>query len=186
MDGTVGLSCQTVEISGRNYMLRHAAAELIRHDPAWNNGEYDKSPTLYMYAGAGTELTESPVRIQEDAPTMESAKARYDKRLAASMRNGDANNTLYEIESIYDYSPEADLPKIKAHVMLINNDEDFADPPTDVTSAGALKKIAHATYVPTPYGKVTNGHLSYYYAAIWKPYLVKFMSGLPPAPNAAR
>jgi hypothetical protein len=33
MDGTVGLSCQPVEISGRNYMLRRAAAELIRHDP---------------------------------------------------------------------------------------------------------------------------------------------------------
>lgn len=44
MDGSVGLSCQPVEISGRNYMLRHATAELIRHDPAWNNGEYDKSP----------------------------------------------------------------------------------------------------------------------------------------------
>ena len=44
MDGTVGLSCQPVEISGRNYMLRHAAAELIRHDPAWNNGELRQDP----------------------------------------------------------------------------------------------------------------------------------------------
>src|SRR6202007_1152533 len=34
MDGRVGLPCQPVEISGRNYMLRHAEAELIRHDPA--------------------------------------------------------------------------------------------------------------------------------------------------------
>ena len=50
MDGTVGLSWRPVEISGRNYMLRHGAAELIRHDPAWNNGEYDKTPSLYMYA----------------------------------------------------------------------------------------------------------------------------------------
>ena len=55
MDGTIGLSCQPVEISGRNYMLRHGAAEFIRHDPAWNNGEYDKSPTLYKYA-AGRQL----------------------------------------------------------------------------------------------------------------------------------
>jgi homoserine O-acetyltransferase len=114
MDGTVGLSCQPVEISGRNYMLRHAAAELIRHDPAWNNGNYEKTPTLYMYAAAGNDLTESPARIQEEAPTMETARALYDKRLAAIMKNGDANNTLYELESIYDYSPEADLPKIKS------------------------------------------------------------------------
>ena len=71
---------------------------------------------------------------------MEAAKALYDKRLAALLKNGDANNTLFEIESIYDYSPEADLPKIKAHVMLINNVEDFADPPTLGTIERAFKK----------------------------------------------
>jgi homoserine O-acetyltransferase len=186
MDGTVGLSCQPVEISGRNYMLRRAAAELIRHDPAWNNGEYDKSPTLYIYAASGNDLTESPVRIQEEAPTMEAAKELYDKRLASLMKSGDANNALYEIESIYDYSPEADLPKIRAHVMLINNVEDFADPPTLGTVERAFKKIAHGAYVLTPYGKGTHGHFTHYYAAVWKRYLVKFMSDLPPASNAAQ
>ena len=183
MDGTIGLSCQPVEISGRNYMLRHAAAELIRHDPAWQGGNYDKTPTLYMYASAGNDLTESPVRIQEAAPNMAAAKAFYDKRLAASLKNGDANNTLYEIESIYDYSPEADLPKIKARVMLINNVEDFANPPTLGTVERAFKTIKHGTYVLTPYGKDTHGHFTHYYAATWKPYLVKFLASLPPAPH---
>jgi homoserine O-acetyltransferase len=181
MDGTVGMSCQPVEISGRNYMLRHGAAELIRHDPAWQGGNYDKTPTLYMYSAAGNDLTESPVRIQEEAPNMQAAKELYDRRLAALLKNGDADNTLYEIESIYDYSPEADLPKIKAHVMLINNVEDFADPPTLGTVERAFKKIAHGTYVLTQYGNGTHGHFTHYYAAVWKPYLVKFMAGLPPA-----
>jgi homoserine O-acetyltransferase/O-succinyltransferase len=183
MDGTVGLSCQPVEISGRNYMLRHAEAELIRHDPAWNNGNYDKSPTLYMYSSAGSVFTESPVRIQEEAPTMAAAKELYDKRLAAIMKNGDANNTLYELESIYDYSPENDLPKIKAQVLLINNEEDFADPPTLGTVERAFKKIAHGTYVLTPYSTETHGHFTHYYAGVWKPYLIKLMATLPPAPN---
>ena len=31
-----------------------------------------------MYAAAGNDLAESPVRIQEEAPTMEAAKALYD------------------------------------------------------------------------------------------------------------
>jgi homoserine O-acetyltransferase len=181
MDGTIGMSCQPVEISGRNYMSRHAAAEAIRHDPAWHDGNYDKTPTLYMYTGAGNVSTDSPVRIQEEAPTLEAAKALYDKRLATLMKNGDANNTLYELESIYDYSPEADLPKIKAHVMLINNVEDFADPPDLGTVERAFKKIAHGTYVLTPYGPGTHGHFTHYYAAIWKPYLVKFMADLPKA-----
>jgi homoserine O-acetyltransferase len=117
---------------------------------------------------------------------MAAAKALYDKRLAALMRNRDANNALYELESIYDYSPEADLPKIKAHVLLINNVEDFADPPTLGTVERAFKKIRHGTYVLTPYSKDTHEHFTHYYAGTWKPYLVKFISGLPPAPKAAR
>ena len=180
MDGTVGMSCQPIEISGRNYMLRHAMAEAIRHDPAWNNGNYETSPTLYKYIAAGNDLTDSPVRIQEEAPNSAAAKAFYDKRLAAIMKAGDANNTLYETESIYDYSPEADLPKIKAHVLLINNEEDFANPPTLRTVERAFARIAHGTYVLTPYGKDTHGHFTHYYASTWKRYLVKFMAGLPP------
>ncbi|HVH76677.1 MAG TPA: alpha/beta fold hydrolase [Stellaceae bacterium] len=43
MDGVVPLSCQPVEISGRNWIMRRAAAEAIRHDPDWHNGDYDKS-----------------------------------------------------------------------------------------------------------------------------------------------
>jgi homoserine O-acetyltransferase len=112
---------------------------------------------------------------------MEAAKALYDKRLA-QIEKGDANNTLFELESIYDYSPETDLPKITTHVLLINNVEDFADPPTLGTIESAFKKIAHGTYVLTPYGKDTHGHFTHYYAAVWKPYLVKFMATLPPAP----
>ena len=52
MDGIVGLSCQPVEISGRNWIQRRAAAEAIRHDPDWNNGNYDKNPTHYIYSAA--------------------------------------------------------------------------------------------------------------------------------------
>ena len=67
MDGIVGLSCQPVEISGRNWIMRRAAAEAIRHDPDWNNGNYDKNPTHYIYsAAAGSFMPESAARIQED------------------------------------------------------------------------------------------------------------------------
>ena len=44
MDGVVPISCQPVEISGRNWLGRRAQAEAIRHDPDWNNGFYENNP----------------------------------------------------------------------------------------------------------------------------------------------
>jgi homoserine O-acetyltransferase len=182
MDGTVGMSCQPVEISGRNYLSRLGAAQAIRHDSDWKGGDYDKPPRHWIYAAAGNYGTESPERIQEMAPSRDAAKALYEKRLA-QLAKRDANDALYAIESIEDYSPEADLPKIKARVLLINNVEDTADPPELRTVERGFQKIKHGTYVLTPYSKETHGHFTHYYAAVWQPYLVKFMATLPPAPT---
>src|SRR5437899_2671386 len=91
MDGVVPISCQPIEISGRNWLGRRAAAEAIRHDPDWQGGFYDKNPTHYIYAAAGNFGTESPTRIQEMAPTLAAADALYEKRLADAAK-GDAND----------------------------------------------------------------------------------------------
>jgi homoserine O-acetyltransferase/O-succinyltransferase len=184
MDGIVGLSCQPVEISGRNWIMRRAAAEAIRHDPDWNNGNYEKNPTHYIYsAAAGSFMPESAARIQELAPTRTAADKLYDERVA-QIAKGDANNSLWEIESIEDYSPEADLPKIKAKVLLINTVEDVANPPELGTVERAMKQIPDGHYVLIPYSDKTHGHFTHYYAAVWKPYLISFLGTLGPTAAA--
>ena len=183
IDGIVGLSCQPVEISGRNWIMRRAAAEAIRHDPDWNGGNYDKNPIHYIYsAAAGSFMPESAARIQEMAPTRAAADQLYDER-AARIAKGDANNSLWAIKSIEDYSPEADLPKIKAKVLLINTMEDVANPPELGTVERAMKEINEGRYVLIPYSDRTHGHFTHYYAAVWKPYLTSFIGTL--APTAA-
>ena len=106
MDGVVPISCQPVEISGRNWLGRRAQAEAIRHDPDWNNGFYETNPRHYIYAAAGNFGTESPTRIQEMAPTLAAANALYERRLAEAAK-GDANDALWAIEAIQDYNPES-------------------------------------------------------------------------------
>src|SRR5262252_10607297 len=178
MDGIVGLSCQPVEISGRNWIMRRAAAEAIRHDPDWNNGNYDKNPTHYIYsAAAGSFMPESAARTQEMAPTRAAADKLFDERVARAAK-GDANDSLWAIESIEDYSPEADLPKIKAKVLLINTVEDEANPPELGTVERAMKAIQDGRYVLIPYSDKTHGHFTHYYAALWKPYLISFIGSL--------
>ena len=104
MDGVVPISCQPVEISGRNWLGRRAQAEAIRHDPDWNNGFYEMNPRHYIYAAAGNFGTESPTRIQEMAPTLAAANALYEHRFAQAAK-GDANDSLWAIEAIRDYNP---------------------------------------------------------------------------------
>jgi len=182
-DGLVALSCQPVEISGRNWIMRRAAAEAIRHDPDYKDGNYDKQPSHYIYSAAGQSfMTESPVRIQEMAPTRAAADALYEKRLEAERR--DANDQLYALESIIDYNPEPDLDKIKAKVLLINDSEDVANPPTLGTVERAMQKVKDGRYVLIPASAATHGHFTHYYAAVWKPYLIEFMKSLGPAKAA--
>ncbi|MGH7046771.1 MAG: alpha/beta fold hydrolase [Stellaceae bacterium] len=183
MDGVIPISCQPVQISGRNWLGRRAQAEAIRHDPDWNNGFYEKNPRHYIYAVAGNYGVESPTRIQEMAPTLAAANALYERRLAEAAK-GDANNQLWAIEAIQDYDPEPGLDKIRAKVMLINDAEDHANPPELGTVERAMKRVKHGRYVLMPAGPDTHGHFSHFYAKLWKPYLIEFIKTLD-APVAA-
>ncbi|HKS90123.1 MAG TPA: alpha/beta fold hydrolase, partial [Stellaceae bacterium] len=179
MDGVIPLSCQPVEISGRNWLARRAAAEAIRHDPDWNGGFYDQQPRHYLYGAAGHFNTESPTRIQEMAPSLAAADALYEKRLADAAK-GDANDFLWAIEAIRDYNPEPDLDRITAKVLLINDAEDHANPPELGTVERAMKRVKNGRYVLIPAGPNTHGHFSHYYAELWKPYLIELLAELGP------
>ncbi|HZK89536.1 MAG TPA: alpha/beta fold hydrolase [Stellaceae bacterium] len=180
MDGVVPISCQPVQISGRNWLGRRAAAEAIRNDPDWKGGFYDTNPRHYIYSAAGNFGVESPTRIQEMAPTLAAADALYERRLAEAAK-GDANNQLWAIEAIRDYDPEPGLDKIAARVLLINDAEDHANPPELGTVERAMQRVKHGRYVLIPAGPDTHGHFSHFYATLWKPYLIEFMATLGPA-----
>jgi homoserine O-acetyltransferase/O-succinyltransferase len=185
MDGVVPLSCQPIQISGRNWISRRAAAEAIRHDPEWNNGFYEKNPSYYIWTAAANSLrTESATRIQEMAPTRAAADALYEERVAQTAR-GDANDALWAIEAIMDYDPEPDLDKITANLMLINTAEDEANPPELGTVERAMQRVHHGRYVLIPASKKTHGHFTHFYAAVWKPYLLEFMQTLDAPTRAA-
>jgi len=187
MDGVVALSCQPIEISGRNWINRRGAAEAIRHDPDWNNGFYTGPLRHYIYSAAANSLhTESASRIQEMAPTREAADRLYDERVAQAAKR-DPNDALWAIEAIKDYNPEPDLDKIKAKVLLINAEEDEANPHELGTVERAMKRVKNGRYVLIPAGPDTHGHFTHFYGAVWKKYLVEFMATLdPPRAEAAQ
>jgi homoserine O-acetyltransferase/O-succinyltransferase len=179
MDGLVPIASQPIQISGRNWILRRLRIEAIKNDPEYNNGNYTKNPSTYVYtlplAGMNTE---NVVRIQEMAPTREKGDEMY-YRLVEEAKKGDANNTVYGIEAVMDYDPSPHLEKIKAPLLAINFEDDEGNPPQLNVVEPAIKRIKNARHVLVPAGPESHGHYSHLRAKLWKAHLVEFMKTLP-------
>ena len=178
MDGLVPLASQPIAMSGRNWITRRIRIEAIRNDPDWNNGNYERNPTRYVYTLPLAQLmTENVVRIQEMAPTREAADAFY-RTLVEDAKRNDANNQLYAIEAVMDYDPSKDLGKIRAKLLAINFADDALNPPELNVMEPAIRRIPHARHVLIPAGADTHGHFTYMRAALWKRHLAEFMATL--------
>jgi homoserine O-acetyltransferase len=179
MDGVVPIASQPIRISGRNWISRRIAIEAIRHDPDWQEGNYAKNPTHYVWtAPMGALMTESVVRLQELAPSVEAGDALYLKWVEAASK-GDANDSLYGTEAVMDYDPEADIGKIKARLMAINFADDMVNDAALGVVAPVVRRIPNAKLVMVPAGPESHGHFTHLHAAVWKSYLAEFLKGLP-------
>jgi homoserine O-acetyltransferase len=178
MDALVPIASQPIAISGRNWLSRRIAIEAIRNDPDYNGGNYTAKPTHYVRtAPFGVLMTESPVRLQEMAPTREAAEALYQQWMA-QVAKGDANDQLYATEAVIGYDPAPLLPQITARLMAINFADDEVNPPELGVVEPAIAKIEGARFVLVPAGPTTHGHFTHLRAAVWKPHLVQFLKEL--------
>jgi homoserine O-acetyltransferase len=179
MDALVPIASQPIAISGRNWLSRRIAIEAIRNDPDYDNGNYTTKPTHYVRTAPFASLmTESPVRLQEMAPTREAAEKLYQGWMA-NVAKGDANDQLYATEAVIGYDPAPLLPKITARLLAINFADDEVNPPELGVVEPAIAKIKGAKFILVPAGPETHGHFTHLRAAIWKPYLAEFMKAQP-------
>jgi homoserine O-acetyltransferase len=180
MDGLIPIASQPIQISGRNWIQRRIAAEAIRQDPGWNNGNYENNPTQWaVTAPYGFLQTENVRRIQDLAPTREAGDAIYFK-LREEAKKRDANDTLWGIEAVMDYNPAPHLEKIKARLMAINSGDDETNPPQLGVTEREIKRIPNAKYVLIPASEKTHGHYTHLRAMFWKDHVAQFLKELPP------
>lgn len=180
MDGLVPIASQPIEISGRNWILRRIEIEAIRNDPDWNGGNYVTNPTHWLAAAPGGALmVGSPLHWQQLAPSREAADALY-RQMVAQASKVDANDRLYATEAAIDYNPSKDLDQIKAKLLAINSADDQINPPELHVVEPAIRRIPGARFVLLPASDKTNGHFTYFLAALWKQHLADFMKELPP------
>jgi homoserine O-acetyltransferase len=164
------LACEPVEIAGLNRMWRQLAIDGIEADPAWNGGNYTSQPaqglrtaqSLLFVAGS------APLYYQQQYPTRQKAIAFAQDRVASAMKELDANDTIYQLDSSRNYNPWPMLEAITAPVMWINSADDFINPRNLPLPEQAVKRMSKAQFRLIPETTDTRGHGTHTWAKFWK------------------
>jgi homoserine O-acetyltransferase len=177
-DALAPFACLPVELAGRNRMWRYMAMESIKHDPAWNNGEYTTEPAeglrgasdLIVIAGG------APLQLQKNFPTRTQAEAFIDRVIAADIARTDANNFLYYVNASRNYNSAPKLATITAPVLWINSADDFINPPELGIAEKMVTRMPNAKFILIPISDATRGHGTHTQAIVWKQYLIDFLA----------
>lgn len=177
MDAMMPLASAPAAIAGRNRMMRRMAIDLIKMDPAWENGEYTTQPESGL-AGATSSfffMNSSPLKLQESAPTREQADELVQKIKAGNLTSLDANDVIYALEASRYYNPAPYLSKIKAVVFAVNSADDEINPPELGILEREIKKVARGRYILLPLTDQTSGHGTNSLPLVWNKYLKELL-----------
>ena len=176
MDALMPLASVPTQIAGRNRVLRKMFMDAIRNDPEWKNGEYASQPrglvdALHILLIMGS----SPLQWQKEAPDRDSADKYLDNRIAALMKDEDANDCLYQFDASRDYNPQPKLGTIKAPLLAINSADDEINPPELGILEREIKNVPRGRAVIIPISDATHGHSTHTWAAVWKDQLLALL-----------
>jgi homoserine O-acetyltransferase/O-succinyltransferase len=176
MQYLVPMASTPMAMSGRNWMLRRMMTELIRHDPSWQNGNYEKQPEVTRWVNAmfGLATSGGTQHLQSLAPSSEAGDQMINDRLKQNLTL-DTNDFLYQWESSSDFDPSSRLHLIKARVLAINSADDERNPPEIGVMTELLSKIPAAKLLLIPASKETSGHSTTGQARWWKEDLRQFI-----------
>jgi len=171
------LACEPIEIAGLNRMWRQLAINGIEADPAWKGGNYSTQPTqglrtaqsLLFVAGS------APLYYQAQYPTRAKASPFAEERVASAMRELDANDTIYQLDSSRNYNPWSKLEAIVAPVTWINSADDFINPRKLPISEQAVKRMPNARFRLIQETADTHGHGTHTWAKFWKADLISLL-----------
>jgi homoserine O-acetyltransferase len=120
-------------------------------------------------------MSSNPVQRQKEAATPEQADRLLDETVTRSLRNMDANNVLYAVESSRDYDPGPGLEKIRAPLLAVNFADDLINPPELGILEREIRLVPRGRAVVVPQSERTRGHGTHTLAAVWKQYLAELL-----------
>jgi homoserine O-acetyltransferase len=172
-DALMPMVSMPVEIAGRNRMLRRIAMDVIRNDPDWKKGEYQKQPAGVITAARILVIAASgALELQTRAPSRQAADQLLEE-MSAGWAASDANDLLYQLDCSRSYNPHPELEKIRARLIAINAADDFINPPELGIMESAIKRVKNGRYVVLP--MTGRGHRTVGDPALWRKYLEELL-----------
>jgi homoserine O-acetyltransferase len=183
MDACMANASLPVEIAGRNRWARKLAIELIRGDPAYNDGNYTSPPLAGLRAAQIiiNMQSSSPKLAQKQMPTRARADSVAMSVLQASRSNFDANDLIYALDASRNYDPSPALEKISSYVLAINSADDFINPPELGIAEREIKRVKNGRVLLIPGSPDTAGHGTTGSAKWWKKELEELLRSAPRA-----
>ena len=176
MDAMLLLSCLPVEVASRNRMVRKIMLDDIRLDPQWNGGNYTQQPYgLRAALGHLLVVGSAPTLWQREYSTAALADKYVDQFMEENLKTTDANDFLYQYDASRNYDASNDLAKIRAHLMLVNVQDDFWNPGELGIAESAIKKVKNGKFVLLPISDKTRGHYTFFQASAWQKYLAELL-----------
>jgi homoserine O-acetyltransferase len=177
MDALMPLASLPTQISGRNRVWRRLIIDAIRHDPAWQGGDYSQQPPSLRTALEMLWLMGSnPVLRQREAPNLGRADEVIDAYVASGLKTSDANDVLYALSASRDYDPGPHLGDIRAPLVAVNSADDLINPPELGILERDIGRVPHGRAVVIPFSEQTRGHGSHTVAGLWKQYLEELLA----------
>ena len=112
---------------------------------------------------------------QKELPTLAETDRNFDAAIAATLKNSDTNDVLYQVEASYDYDPGPALEKIRAPLLAVNSADDLINPPELGILEREITRVPKGRAVVVPLSPATRGHGTHTIAAVWKEYLAELL-----------
>ena len=171
------MACLPVEIAGRNRMWRKLSIDAIKADPAYAGGDYTSPPLAGLRTATALSMMagSAPLRLQAELPTRAAVEKWLDGRVEARLSDGDANDTIYQLDASRTYDPSAKLASITVPVTWINSADDFINPPNLHIAEAMVGKMPNATFRLIPETAEGHGHGTHTWASFWSDDLVALL-----------
>ena len=96
--------------------------------------------------------------------------------MASAIKELDANDTIYQLDSSRNYNPWPRLEAIKVPVTWINSADDFINPRNLPLPGQAVKRMPKAQFRLIPETAETRGHGTHTWAKFWKADLIELLA----------